>query len=345
MDFYNKSWGSGETPDYGMDSARNSSGAQEGAWESTGLSFVFDLLIPFICLAGLAGNGLVLWILIFRLPRTPFTVYILHLAVADSCFLLCQGPVSLVYFGSPWTDQLDHVFSLLQVVTFITYVSGLGLLTAVSVERCLSVLFPLWYRCHRPKQLSAIVCALLWALSALLCILATHFCSPVGLHGSKECIRMAWGLSTVFLLIFTPLMVLSSATVFVRIQWSPWRSLRSPPAKLYVVILAAVLVFLICALPLGIDRFLFYCFRVDQPLSYGTMELLACVGSSANPVIYLLVGCRWGRGSREPLTRVLQRTFSEASAPGGPRGPGEVGELSRRASSTGGGQLRGSSRE
>ncbi|XP_009875152.1 PREDICTED: mas-related G-protein coupled receptor member D-like, partial [Apaloderma vittatum] len=50
-------------------------------------------------------------------------------------------------------QSLCHFFDL----------SSLGLLTAISVERCVSVLFPIWYRCRRPKHLSGIVSGLLWA--------------------------------------------------------------------------------------------------------------------------------------------------------------------------------------
>ncbi|CAM9489652.1 unnamed protein product [Bubo scandiacus] len=48
------------------------------------------------------------------------------------------------------------------------------LLTAMSLERCLSVLFPIWYRCHHPKHLSGITCGVLWALAGLFVSLRRH---------------------------------------------------------------------------------------------------------------------------------------------------------------------------
>ncbi|NWV08134.1 MRGRD protein, partial [Ptilonorhynchus violaceus] len=41
-----------------------------------------------ISLCGLAGNGVVMWFLGFHAKRSPFTVYILNLAVADFSLLL-----------------------------------------------------------------------------------------------------------------------------------------------------------------------------------------------------------------------------------------------------------------
>ncbi|XP_040984977.1 LOW QUALITY PROTEIN: proto-oncogene Mas-like [Aquila chrysaetos chrysaetos] len=41
------------------------------------------------------------------------------------------------------------------------------LLTAMSMERRLSRLFPIWYWCRCPKHLSGIICGVLWALTGL----------------------------------------------------------------------------------------------------------------------------------------------------------------------------------
>lgn len=54
-----------------------------------------------------------------------------------------------------------HIFEALVILTYST---SLYLLTAVSDERCLSVLWPIWYQLHRPTYLSALMYALLWAV-------------------------------------------------------------------------------------------------------------------------------------------------------------------------------------
>ncbi|KFZ67106.1 Proto-oncogene Mas, partial [Podiceps cristatus] len=50
------------------------------------------------------------------------------------------------------------------------------LLTAISIERCLSVLCPIWCRSHRPKYLSGIISGMLWVLSLLLNTLGYVLC-------------------------------------------------------------------------------------------------------------------------------------------------------------------------
>ncbi|XP_054841886.1 proto-oncogene Mas-like [Eublepharis macularius] len=54
------------------------------------------------------------------------------------------------------------------------YVTSQLLLTAISIDRCVSILFPIWYRCHRTTHWSTMVCALIWALTCL--PTATPFC-------------------------------------------------------------------------------------------------------------------------------------------------------------------------
>ncbi|NXR00728.1 MAS protein, partial [Sagittarius serpentarius] len=99
-----------------------------------------------ISFCGLVGNGIVMWFLGFHMKQNPFTVYILNLAIADFSllllfFLLILALLSLtaicsylyIYF------YIDFVF----VVEFLCHffdLSSLALLTAISVERCLSVL-------------------------------------------------------------------------------------------------------------------------------------------------------------------------------------------------------------
>ncbi|NWY52185.1 MAS protein, partial [Chionis minor] len=97
---------------------------------------------------GLVWNGIVMWFLGFHMKKNPFTVYILNLAVADFSllllfFLLTAAILSLTancsYLYHFFAFYIDFVF----VVEFLCHffdLSSLGLLTAISVERCTSVL-------------------------------------------------------------------------------------------------------------------------------------------------------------------------------------------------------------
>ncbi|XP_006861099.1 PREDICTED: mas-related G-protein coupled receptor member A-like [Chrysochloris asiatica] len=144
-----------------------------------------------ISLFGLFWNGTVLWLLGFRIKRNAFSVYVLNLAGADFTFLCCQlffvltdiltgsydTSLTTLHFKVKW-----HFYStfpmakLVAPIAFSSYTMDMSLLAAISTERCLSVLCPVWYRFHRPKHLSTIVCVLLWTKSLLVCTLTGDSC-------------------------------------------------------------------------------------------------------------------------------------------------------------------------
>ncbi|NWR36016.1 MRGRD protein, partial [Tachuris rubrigastra] len=101
-----------------------------------------------ISLCGLVGNGMVIWFLGFHMKQSPFTVYILNLAVADFSlmllfFLILVGFFTLVTFCTYLIQLVPLYNDFVFVVGFLCHVfdlSSLGLLTALSVERCVSVL-------------------------------------------------------------------------------------------------------------------------------------------------------------------------------------------------------------
>ncbi|NXS70290.1 MAS protein, partial [Pandion haliaetus] len=101
-----------------------------------------------ISLCGLVGNGIVMWFLGFHMKQNPFTVYILNLAVADFSLLLLFFLLILALFSlravcSYLYNFIYFYIDFVGVVEFLCHffdLSSRGLLTAISVERCLSVL-------------------------------------------------------------------------------------------------------------------------------------------------------------------------------------------------------------
>uniref|UniRef100_A0A8C8BHE2 G-protein coupled receptors family 1 profile domain-containing protein n=1 Tax=Otus sunia TaxID=257818 RepID=A0A8C8BHE2_9STRI len=241
-----------------------------------------------ICLCGLVGNGAVLWLLSFCIRRNPITVYVLNLAVADSTFLLFMVASALLYmidnFSCSTSVSLTYLRSLF-LLSLFSYNMGLYLLTTISIERCVSILCPLWYRCHRPQHLSAVMCALLWALSITVIAAVTSLCLS---QEHEHCQIALISMYVLNFLIFAPPMVISNVILFIKVLCG---SQRRQPKRLYIVILLTVLFFLIFGVALSIWNFLQqFGFSV---LSSQVAFLLACINSSINPFIYFLVGsCR-----------------------------------------------------
>uniref|UniRef100_K7F1U5 G-protein coupled receptors family 1 profile domain-containing protein n=1 Tax=Pelodiscus sinensis TaxID=13735 RepID=K7F1U5_PELSI len=271
---------------------------------------VLNSVSLFVCLFGLAGNGVVLLLLGFWMKKNPFTIYLLNLAIADFGFLLCMV-VFLVIILLNVPGDIHGGFAAreaIQWVALFIYNTGLYLLTAISVHRCLSVLFPLWYRCHRPQNLSPTVCALLWALSVLVTGLECYFCIT-----RDNCSKMTIFSCVLSFLVFSPLMVLSSVTLFIKVRYC---SQRHQPTKLYVIIMVTVLFFLVLALPLRVIVLMaLLSHTAIHLLVKNLVILLPCLNSSINPFIYFLVGKHGRRQVRESLKEVFQRIFKEEADP------------------------------
>ncbi|CAO2628712.1 Mas-related G-protein coupled receptor member H [Lemmus lemmus] len=196
------------------------------------------------------------------------------------------------------------------------YNTGLHLLTAISVERCLSVLYPIWYQCRRPKHQSAFTCALLWALSVLVSGLENFFCILEVKPRFPEC-RYVYIFSCILtFLVFVPLMVFSNLILFIQVccNLKPRQ-----PAKLYVIIMATVILFLVFAMPMKVLLIIgYYSNSTDESVwkSLPYLTMLSTVNCSINPVVYVVVGSLSRKKRQKSLKEALQKVFEEKTAVG-----------------------------
>ncbi|KAJ7424907.1 mas-related G-protein coupled receptor member H-like protein [Willisornis vidua] len=259
-----------------------------------------------IGLCGLLGNGAVLWLLGFHIRRNPITVYILNLAVADFTFILFMITFVLLYMveNVSCSDGVPVMYTMsLLLLSLFSYNMGMYLLTAISIERCVSILCPLWYRCRRPQHLSGVVCALLWALSFAVIATVTSLC----LSDEHEPCRMSLiAMYILNLFFFAPPMVICSTVLFIKVKCG---SQQQQPRRLHVVVFLTVIFFLIFALPLSLWNFLQQ--LSSTMVSSQVVFLLACIHSSIKPFIYFLVGSCWRRCSVVSLRISFQRVFEE----------------------------------
>ncbi|XP_021045031.1 mas-related G-protein coupled receptor member A6-like [Mus pahari] len=270
-----------------------------------------NLIIIIFGLVGLTGNAIVFWLLGFRLHRNAFTVYILNLALADFLFLLCHIILStdrLLNF--PFNSIFHDCLIIFRVVLYIT---GLSILSAISTERCLSVLCPIWYSCHRPEHTSTVMCAVIWVLCLLIGILDCYFCGIFHTIYVIDNWCMASNFFTAaYLMFLLVVLCLSSLALLARLFCGTGRMKLT---RLYVTIMLTLLVFLICGLPCGFYWFLIFWIKNSySEVAYSlylTSIVLTVVNSCANPIIYFFVGSFRHRLQQQTIKLVLQRALQD----------------------------------
>ncbi|XP_040269752.1 proto-oncogene Mas-like [Bufo bufo] len=268
-----------------------------------------------LCLLGMMGNAIVAWILTFNIKRTKYTVYILNLAIADFIYLLFVAVVVLLMVDTMLnrnTPTTTTIFAL-EVMYDFGYDAGMLFLTAISVERCLSVLFPIWYKCYRPKHLSSFSCGLIWLLGALLSLLNNFICpSQSFMAATKECTGIQIFSTIVTFVFIIPLMLTSS---FILIYIIKTTSKKSRPPKIYLAIIITVLVFLISVAPIRLLWSLLYFKSFTNTLTalafFFATTYCTAFNSSANPFIYFFVGRHRKKRFGGSINGALSRVFKD----------------------------------
>ncbi|XP_004647186.1 C3a anaphylatoxin chemotactic receptor [Octodon degus] len=120
-------------------------------------------------LLGLPGNGLVLWVAGLKMRRTVNTVWFLHLTWAD--FLCCLSlPFSIAHLAlKGYWPYGEILCKLIPSVIILNMFASVFLLTAISLDRCLMVLKPIWCQNHRSVRTACIICGCIWLAAFILC--------------------------------------------------------------------------------------------------------------------------------------------------------------------------------
>ncbi|NP_001002285.1 MAS-related G protein-coupled receptor, member X2-like [Rattus norvegicus] len=272
------------------------------------MSCTMIFLSLIIAIVVLVGNAIVIWLLGFQMCRNAFSIYILNLAGADFLFIGFQIGYCFYIIFDIYTIPIKLPLFFIVMLNF-AYLCGLSILSAVSIERCLCVMRPFWYRCQLPRHTSAVICTMLWVLSLVLSLSEGKECGFLpGTNISDWCKTIDLIITSWLIVLFVVLLVSSLAlviTIFCGLY-------RIPVTRLYVVIVFTVLFFLLFGLPYGIYLFLLVwaeTFYYVFPCGFLPVTIfLSCINTCANPIIYFLVGSvRHHRFQRKSLKLLLQQ--------------------------------------
>ncbi|XP_073457327.1 formyl peptide receptor 2-like [Aquarana catesbeiana] len=276
-----------------------------------------------IILLGITGNGLVIWFVVFRMKETVNSVWFLSLAFADFTFSLFL-PLTVTYialdFHWPFGTFMCklHFFAL-----YLNLSASVLQLTVISIDRCISVVFPVWCRNHRTVRLAVKVVLALWIVSLLLNVsyfTNTHiydaddkfvYCFKDWLmHDVQIIIRFI----VLFVIAFT-IIIFCYTVMFLRIR----RNRRATSTKPFKVIAAVIISFFICWFPHHVfsimDSYGSYTWHYNYwfvtEISRLVTSLLAYSNSCVNPLLYVFIGQDFKQKFWSSIKSAFERTFIE----------------------------------
>ncbi|XP_066204744.1 free fatty acid receptor 3 [Saccopteryx leptura] len=254
----------------------------------------------FTFLVGLPLNLVALVIFVGKLQRRPVAVdvLLLNLTVSDLLLLLFL-PFRMVEAASGMRWPLPFILCLFSKFLFFTtiYLTSL-FLTAVSIERFLSVAYPLWYK-TRPRLLQAgLVSIVCWLLAAGHCsvvfvtdllgnssyIQSTNRTCYLDFQDSQLAILLPVRLEMAVLLFGVPLLITSYC--YGRLLCLLSRGASHHRRKRVAGLVAATLLnFLVCFGPYNVSHVVGY-FGSESPAWRSYVLLLSTLNSCVDPLVY-----------------------------------------------------------
>ncbi|XP_048402943.1 leukotriene B4 receptor 1-like [Stegostoma tigrinum] len=218
---------------------------------------VASIILGLACLVGVPGNALVIWIVLFAVKkqRSPTVILILNLAIADELVLITL-PLWIYAFVNGWAFGQPFCKFLSYIIYCNMYVS-IFLITVMSIERFMAVIYPLASQRWRQNKVVVKVVFIVWVLSLL-------FSVPVLLYqvvgaddtGQQYCLYMQYETDKeeIFCMVFQTLVSFVIPFVVLSISYicigRKVKSMRfNTKNRTGVVIGSVVIVFFICWMP------------------------------------------------------------------------------------------------
>ncbi|KAM4601221.1 chemerin-like receptor 1 isoform 1-T2 [Polymixia lowei] len=300
------------------------------------------------CLAfvlGVLGNGVVIWVTGFKMKKTVNTVWFLNLAVADFLFTVFL-PLSVTYTAMDFHWPFGKFMCKLNsTVSFLNMFASVYILVVISVDRCVSVVWPVWAQNHRSVRKASCVSLGVWVLALVLS--SPYFIfrdTGASFHDEKiiNCFnnfafsddyetlavnqlrqfRHQAMIITRFLLGFVvPFTIIVSCYAVIIHHLRRNRSLSSHSGRPFKIIAAVITAFFLCWAPYHIMALIEmvnhmaaeFSETLDHVTTIGVpiATSLAFLNSCLNPLLYVFMGQDFKDKVRRSILKVLESAFQE----------------------------------
>ncbi|XP_068592645.1 chemerin-like receptor 1 [Cebidichthys violaceus] len=282
------------------------------------------ILYCVIFMVGTLGNGVVIYVTGCRMKRTVNSVWFLNLALADFLFTAFLFILIIsVSQGHQWQFG-QFMCKLFSFVNFVNLFASVFLLTAISLDRCLSIWVVVWAHNKRTVRKAQVICVVIWMTAAVCSTPNATFRELVVSKGKTYC---SYAESSTFeqkrsLYMFHFIMgflipFLAILTSYVAIGVRAGRMQRSRKQRSRRIIFAIIVAFFICWLPFHIiclievntsrDSDLRSIVKVGGPL----VVSLAFMNSCLNPILYVFMCDEFQNKLKQSICFVLESALAE----------------------------------
>ncbi|KAM4652217.1 chemerin-like receptor 1 [Discoglossus pictus] len=284
---------------------------------------------------GIVGNGLVIWIAGFKMKKMVNTIWLLNLGIAD--FLL---NIVLPFHIVEWAMSKKWIFGqiMCKIINTIFYLSmtlSTSFLMIISVDRCISVLCPVWSKNHRTPRLACNVSKAIWLLCLIISspyvvfydteeydLIETVYCNVeyVSHKNSTEFNYDTWiqrhramvitRFVTMFLIPFSIILV-----CYVLIAFSVRKNKRvTRTARLFKIMISVVLCFFCCWFPFHVLNLIqFHITYRTFTICKAIFHCFAIFNSCLNPILYVFIGHDFKKSLMASIIFLMQNLNSERS--------------------------------
>ncbi|XP_041425627.1 N-formyl peptide receptor 2-like [Xenopus laevis] len=288
-----------------------------------------------ISILGTVGNGLVIWIIGFKMEKTATLIWFLNLGIADFmfCLLLFLHIIQIVhphYWPFGWIMCKTWNFNLL-----LNLCASVLFLMIISVDRCICVLYPMLAKIHRTSRLASIISVITWIISMVISspnIAFQHYIVHDDQHSSCFLSYIRWDNASTFdietskrrhramiMTRFVSMFLIPFSIILVcygLIALQVRKSTRiAGSGRTLKILFTIVICFFSCWFLFHIRSMIDY---ADIYLRYPSRVILdnlsiclAFFNSCLNPIIYVFIGRDFKKSLRKSIPFLLENTFRE----------------------------------
>ncbi|XP_063344440.1 chemerin-like receptor 1 [Pelmatolapia mariae] len=321
--------------------APNGNGS-ENSDSNGGLNIMSLIIYSLAFVLGVLGNGVVIWVTGFKMKKTVNIVWYLNLAVADFLFTAFL-PLSVTYTALDFHWPFGKFTCKLNTtISFLNMFASVYILVVISVDRCVSVVWPVWAQNHRNVRKASCVSLCVWVVALILS--APYFIFRDTEQDSDKMIcfdnyalsddheapsvknfrqfrHQAMTITRVLLGFVVPFtfIVLCYVVIIHRLRRN--RTLANQSSRPFKIIAAIIITFFLCWAPfhiMGLIEMANYMPEYSSEILDGIITIglpiatsLAFLNSCLNPLLYVFMGQDFKDKVCKSILNVLESAFQE----------------------------------